>query len=157
MRVTPWCPFLNRGTTSGFTLLEVIIAAAIVGIAAIGVVLMFVFGQTFVHAQADNRVALGLAQEKVEQLRACGFESLRQLTSFGVVTEDLKTPSAAPTIAKPCLDASGASTVSIPAYPYTRRWSVTPVDGALQIHVTVEWNASDTIETVELDALVANR
>jgi type II secretory pathway pseudopilin PulG len=153
---------------SGFTILEVIVAAIIVGIAVIGVALMFGAGQAFIHAEGDNRIALWLAQQKIEQLRACGFTKLQALPNPG--PEDLNVPTGAgavPTIARPC--GSGLAVASLPAYPYRRTWSVTSVNGddytsacaglcALRIHVLVEPSPVDPkAGAVELDAIVANR
>ena len=68
-----------RGASSsrGIALLEVLIAGAILAIAVIGLALMFSWGQTFVVAQGDDRVALYLAQQKIEALRASGFNLLQ--------------------------------------------------------------------------------
>jgi hypothetical protein len=58
------------------SILEVLIAGVVLGIAAIGIALMFSWGQTFVIAQGDDRVALYLAQQRIESLRASGFSFL---------------------------------------------------------------------------------
>ena len=60
---------------AGIALLEVLVTAVVVGIAAIGVAFMFSFGNTSVVAKGDDRVALSLAQQKIEQLRAGGYSS----------------------------------------------------------------------------------
>jgi len=58
----------------GFSLLEVIVTAFVVGVAAVGIALMFSFGNTWVVAKGDNRVGLSLAQQKIEQLKAMPFQ-----------------------------------------------------------------------------------
>lgn len=45
----------------------------IVGIAVIGVALMFGKGSAWVSATGADRVAAGLAQQRIEQIRACGW------------------------------------------------------------------------------------
>jgi prepilin-type N-terminal cleavage/methylation domain-containing protein len=59
----------------GFTLIEALIAAFIVGIAAVATAMLFGTAQNFVHAEGDNRVAFYVAQQRMEQLRSTGFGS----------------------------------------------------------------------------------
>jgi hypothetical protein len=54
----------------------VLMAGIVVGIAIVGVALMFSSARSFIVAQGDDRVALYLAQEKLEQLRALGFSAI---------------------------------------------------------------------------------
>ena len=60
-------------STAGFTLLEAILSAAIVGIAGMGVLMMFSTGQTFVQSSGTDRIAAQLAQQRIEQIRATGY------------------------------------------------------------------------------------
>ena len=57
----------------GISIVEVLIAALLLGIASAGVTLMFGSGQAFIAGEGDNRVALALARQAVEQVRATGF------------------------------------------------------------------------------------
>jgi hypothetical protein len=61
------------GSEAGSMLLEVLIAGVMLGIATVGVALMFSLGGTWVTAKGDDRVGLWLAQQKIEQLRALTF------------------------------------------------------------------------------------
>ena len=61
---------------AGYALLEVLVTSAVVGIAVAGVALMFSFGNTWVVAKGDDRVALGIAQQKIEQLRSLTFNCI---------------------------------------------------------------------------------
>ena len=61
---------------AGYALLEVLVTALVVGIAVAGVALMFSFGNTWVVAKGDDRVALGIAQQKIEQLRSLTFNCI---------------------------------------------------------------------------------
>lgn len=71
----------------GIFILEVLVAALIVAIAAVGLSLMYSTGQALVQAQGANRVAVQLAQQRIEQVRAGGFgpqtlPDLREEPSF---------------------------------------------------------------------------
>jgi type II secretory pathway pseudopilin PulG len=57
----------------GISIVEVLIAALLLGIASAGVALMFGSGQAFIAGEGDNRVALALARQALEQVRASGF------------------------------------------------------------------------------------
>jgi len=61
-----------RGT-AGLGIIEVLAVTVIVGIAVIGVALMFGKGSAWVAATGADRVAAGLAQQRIEQIRACGW------------------------------------------------------------------------------------
>src|SRR5262245_46222865 len=58
-----------RGS-AGLSLLEILVAALIIGAAVVGLSLMFATGSTWVRAMGDDRVAAGLAQQAIEQMRA---------------------------------------------------------------------------------------
>jgi Tfp pilus assembly protein PilV len=57
----------------GVSILEVLIAALLLGIASAGVAVMFGSGQAFIVGEGDNRIAAALARQAVEQVRASGF------------------------------------------------------------------------------------
>lgn len=59
--------------TRGISIVEVLIAALLLSIATAGVSLMFGSGQAFIIGEGDNRVALALARQAIEQVRASGF------------------------------------------------------------------------------------
>lgn len=59
----------------GFSLIEVLIVAIILGISVVGLSLMLSRGQAFIAGQGDTRVALHLAQQKIERLTALGFSA----------------------------------------------------------------------------------
>ncbi len=69
-----------RGDT-GVIMLEVLTAGVILAIAVIGLAVMFSWGQAFVVAQGDDRVALYLAQQRIESLRASGYTAVEALNS----------------------------------------------------------------------------
>jgi len=77
----------------GVALLEVLMAGVILAIAIIGLAAMFSWGQSFVVAQGDDRVALYLAQQKIESLRASGYSAAEAVISNcggpGVANENL--------------------------------------------------------------------
>ena len=55
---------------SGLSIVEVLAATLVVGIAVVGVALMFGKGAAWVSATGDDRIAAGLAQQRIEQIRA---------------------------------------------------------------------------------------
>ncbi len=57
----------------GVSILEVLVAALLLGIASAGVAVMFGTGQAFIVGEGDNRIAAALARQAVEQVRATGF------------------------------------------------------------------------------------
>jgi len=57
----------------GFALLEVLTTSVIILIAMIGLALLFSMGSSFVAAEGGERVALFLAQQRLEELRAVGL------------------------------------------------------------------------------------
>src|SRR5712691_9473099 len=60
----------------GFALIEVVMTSFVLGVAVVGVALMFSLGRSFTVAQGDNRVAAYLAEQKIEQLQALGFANI---------------------------------------------------------------------------------
>lgn len=70
-----FCHSRRRRTSQqeGFALLELLIGGIILAFAAVGIALMFSQGQSHTVAVGDDRVALSLAQEKIEHVRSLGF------------------------------------------------------------------------------------
>ena len=71
----------------GVALLEVLTASIVVLIAMLGLALMFSMGSSYVAAEGGERVALFLAQQRLEELRAIGLaravaESERPVPGF---------------------------------------------------------------------------
>jgi hypothetical protein len=58
---------------AGISLLEVLFGAAIVAITAVGVAAMFGTSHSLVQSGGTNRIAIYLAQQRLEQVRAAGF------------------------------------------------------------------------------------
>ncbi len=56
----------------GLSVVEILIATVLVAIVAVGVAVMFSTGQAFINNEGDNRAALYLAQQRLEQLRVQG-------------------------------------------------------------------------------------
>lgn len=64
------------GNQRGVAIIEVLIAGVVLAIAIIGLALMFSSGETYVVAEGDERVAIYLAQQKIEELRSKGWGSV---------------------------------------------------------------------------------
>lgn len=63
----------GSGAEAGFSILEVLIAAVLVALAAVGASVMYGFGQALVQNQGVNRQEALLAQQRIEQIRSSGF------------------------------------------------------------------------------------
>ncbi len=64
---------VRLGDERGIALLEVLTASVVLSIAMIGLALMFSMGSSYVRAEGGERVALFLAQQRLEELRAIGL------------------------------------------------------------------------------------
>jgi hypothetical protein len=58
---------------SGFGLVDVLVASLVAGIAIVGVALAFGSGSAWVSLLGEDRVALGLAQQRIEVIRDGGW------------------------------------------------------------------------------------
>ena len=58
---------------TGITLVETLVAGLVMGTAIVGVSLMYGTGRSWVVATGEGRVATGLAQQMIEQLRTQGW------------------------------------------------------------------------------------
>jgi len=103
----------------------------VVGIAAIGLALMFAHGQAFIAGEGDNRVAVYLAQQKIERCRAQGFASPptpATLAAAPVTTSQQLDPSQADS--DPCYTATPTNTcISGTPVCYTRTTEIVLVCG----------------------------
>ena len=61
---------------AGIALLEVLVAGAVLSISIIGLALLFSLGQTFMFAEGDERVALYLGEQRIEDLRTQGYDNI---------------------------------------------------------------------------------
>ena len=68
----------------GFSILEVLAVTFIVGLAVIGVALMFGRGSAWVAASGADRVAAGLAQQRIEQIRAARWGAAIASDTLGI-------------------------------------------------------------------------
>ena len=64
---------VRLGDERGIALLEVLTAGVVLSIAMIGLALLFSMGSSYVAAEGGERVALFLAQQRLEELRAVGL------------------------------------------------------------------------------------
>jgi type II secretory pathway pseudopilin PulG len=103
--------------SEGVTLLEVLVTALVLGLAAVGLALMYSMGNTFVVAKGDNRVALGLAQQKIEQVKALALPGTIDCIPIGGPGA-LNTPQAPP---------ASCTLTAPPAQPRTYNESPVPL------------------------------
>ena len=64
---------MRLGDEDGIALLEVLTASVVLSIAMLGLALLFSMGSSYVAAEGGERVALFLAQQRMEELRAIGL------------------------------------------------------------------------------------
>jgi len=90
----------------GVFIIEVLIAGMALGIAAVAMALMFGWSQTFMVTQSNDQLALFLAQNKIESLRASGFDALQ----VGIETLVTGCPSMEPCYAETGIEGGGGQT-----------------------------------------------
>jgi type II secretory pathway pseudopilin PulG len=69
----------------GFAILEILMGGVVLAIAVLALAIMFSEGQSFAVADGDDRVALALAQEKVEHVKSLGFNCIPAPAGPGTV------------------------------------------------------------------------
>ena len=76
--------------SKGFTLIETSIAMVIMMVAALGTVSLFVYSIGYNSGGNDRAVAIGIAQQQIEQLRVVQFtDSILNVSSATVLTPDI--------------------------------------------------------------------
>ena len=104
---------------SGITLIESLIACLVVGVAAVGLATMFARGQTSISGEGDNRVAVYLAQQKIERARAICQAHVKRDAAGAVINSDCANFLTAATAGPDLLSASMAAVASNPFYTRT--------------------------------------
>jgi type II secretory pathway pseudopilin PulG len=82
---------------AGMTIVEVLVAALVVGITITGVSLMYGRGTSWMAAIGDDRVALHLAQERIESVRAAGWIADLERRAYPEVETEVRPAWIAPT------------------------------------------------------------
>jgi Tfp pilus assembly protein PilV len=141
---------------SGITLIEALICSFVVGIGVVALTLMLARGQATIAGEGDNRVAVYLAQQKIEKCRNLTYQQV-DATGSACLTTDYFNPDLS----------AGAST----AYFYKRTGAVDLVCGndytattgcatspgqAKRITVTVQSTPKEARQVV-LTAVLSNR
>jgi prepilin-type N-terminal cleavage/methylation domain-containing protein len=116
----------------GFTLVELLLAIVLLAILTIGGLNFFVYGRSDINREGHRRVALELASQKFEELKADGYAL--------VISED-------------------ESNLSLDNISCLRTTSVTEIEiGELkEVTVTVSWDEKGVTNNVELTTLIAKR
>ncbi|WP_172399620.1 type II secretion system minor pseudopilin GspI [Geothermobacter hydrogeniphilus] len=114
----------NRSHAAGFTLLEVMIALAIIGVALVAL--------------------LGLAQRSIST-----NQRLQQITRATLLAQS-KMAEVETGIGNDGSDGEGTFTEPDDAFSWTVRSSETPVEGVRQVEVTVFWGREEKNESVHL-------
>lgn len=145
---------------AGLTLVEVMISLVVLLVAALGVAAAFPVGLVASRQGEDITRAAHLAQEKIEQLRAVGYGTLRgQLQDFGgasypnqsITIGDGQAFTRSTRIA--CWTwSSGQNRYVEAAAPFT-----TPCTSLLAVRVRVTWTFRGVTRNTELETFVADR
>ena len=121
----------------GFTLIEVMLSILILAIVMIGGAAFFTYGSSQLRMSKHSRLALELAGEQIENLRAVGFSGLANETENGLPLGD---------------------------FTATRQTKVVGIDenrdGIVdykKVTVTVAWMEGSTPEAVSLVTLITSR
>jgi len=121
----------------GFTLIEVMLSILILAIVMIGGAAFFLYGSSQIRMSKHSRLALELAGEKIEELRAVGFSGLADETENGLPLGN---------------------------FTAVRQTKVVGIDedkdGIVdykKVTVTVSWNEGSTPEAVVLVTLITSR
>jgi Tfp pilus assembly protein PilV len=140
---------------SGITLIEVLICALVVGIGAVGLALMFANGQTVIAGEGDNRVAVYLAQQKIEQCRAAGFDNVGVAPCTPATNPELFSSTLASVGSNPFY--TRATTIDcVDANDYSSTVACTP-GAAKRVTVTVSSNENTRARNATLRAVLASR
>ena len=121
----------------GFTLIEVMLSILILAIVMIGGAAFFTYGSSQLRLSKHSRLALELAGEKIEKLRAVGFSGLANETENGL----------------PLGNFSAARRITVVGIDEDRDAIV----DYKKVTVTVAWQEGSTPESVTLVTLITSR
>ena len=135
MRLTKVKRHQPADSERGFTLIETSIAMVIMMVAGLGVVSLFVYSIGYNSGGNDRAVAIGIAQQHIEQLRSVPFtDSILNVSSATVLTPDTisngRTYKVTRTVTGSNNDATGnptLKTITIRVDPTGAGWAGFPV------------------------------
>jgi prepilin-type N-terminal cleavage/methylation domain-containing protein len=135
MRLTKVKRHQPADSERGFTLIETSIAMVIMMVAGLGVVSLFVYSIGYNSGGNDRAVAIGIAQQHIEQLRSVPFtDSILNVSSATVLTPDTisngRTYKVTRTVTGSNNDATGSptlKTITIRVDPTGAGWAGFPV------------------------------
>jgi prepilin-type N-terminal cleavage/methylation domain-containing protein len=135
MRLTKVKAHQPADSERGFTLIETSIAMVIMMVAGLGVVSLFVYSIGYNSGGNDRAVAIGIAQQHIEQLRSVPFtDSILNVSSATVLTPDTisngRTYKVTRTVTGSNNDATGnptLKTITIRVDPTGAGWAGFPV------------------------------
>lgn len=119
----------------GFSLVEALVALAVLGILVPAVVGIFMGGNSFLHAAADRTAAVKIAQERIEEIKSKGFAAIDtgELAMGELIPEDYG-----------CIEgyADFRRTTMVSPEDMGLAGEGTPLNG-VRITVTVYWNGRE--------------
>ncbi len=115
----------------GTSLVEVMVAVFVFAIVVLACPFMFAFGRGEIKRQESHRIAVELAAQKLEELRACNYNDIEQGDSNSVL--------------------------SLNDLSYSRTTGIVTENGGLckRANVTVRWGPTGTEHSVILTTIIA--
>lgn len=146
----------KNGSNGGYTLIEVLISAFVVGLTATLLGATFPTGDKSRFMASNESTATSIAQRQVEVLRSVGYSSLteQRLTDLGIIQEG-------PSSADGFNFSNANSGVSDSAYSSlpngSARLRITQVEIDLkEVMVTISWREGSRTRLVRVGTMVAN-
>lgn len=123
----------KQATSNGFSLVEVVVAAAILAFALLAIFQMFPAGYSEINYAARQSRAVTIARDLVEELKSAPFDS-------PLLSEGTHPPEATAGLDSVFIDTD--NNPDTPDAVYTRQWTVTEIDTTgvnFEITARVQW------------------
>lgn len=143
-RLTPNEPW--RSSQAGLSLIEILVSIVLLSLVGVAFAMSLGAGQEEIVDDGYRRMALTLAEEKMEQLKALGYNDPN--LGVGVTHQETVT-----------LEDRGTESTA-DDLKATRSWTVTEMAGTdsyKQISLTLSWTTWGRMNTVTMDTFVAQK
>lgn len=151
---------MRPGNQSGFSLIENLVAVVIFSIGVVFLFQLLFSGRIMVEGEGERRIALKLAEHKMEELLRAGYSSTDSINDWTSV--DLGTGTH-PSSTSVTMDARGTTTTDddlVGSMEWTVRdtsWTLSGVTtDAKVVDLVVEWPADAPLDQVRLVTLVGS-
>jgi len=149
---------LQLRNEGGYSLIEILVSVIVFSIAIVFVFQMLWSGQTTVQFEGERRVALRMAELKMEELKYAGYSSTGDDSDWTSLDMDVGTHPSDPTVTLDARDTVETTDDLIGAMQWAVRetsWYVSGVTtNAKIVEVEVEWPEGSPRDRVRLTTLV---